>query len=209
MFSRDIFLLYLKSLFCHCSGKNAKPNWNIVMAVQEVIKMGHPLLLARAEEVENFGTVELASLIVDMQDTMSALNGAGLAAPQIAVGLRVVIFGISENSRYPDADSVPETILINPEVSIIGTDRESAWEGCLSVPHMRGLVPRYTSIRYRGYDIQGNVIEREAHGFHARVVQHEVDHLDGVLYPTRIENLKDFGFEDELFPDSEAEEGEI
>ena len=176
------------------------------MAVQEVIKMGHPLLLARAAEVENFGTAELESLIKDMKDTMEALNGAGLAAPQIAVGLRIVIFGISENPRYPDADMVPETVLINPEISIIGTDRESEWEGCLSVPHMRGLVPRYTSIRYRGYDAQGNVIEREAHGFHARVVQHEVDHLDGVLYPTRIENLKDFGFEDELFPESEDNE---
>ncbi len=206
MFSSDCFLLYLRRLFCHCSGKNAKPNWNFVMAVQEVIKMGNPLLLARAEEVENFGTAELDSLIVDMQDTMADLNGAGLAAPQIAVSLRIVIFGISENPRYPDADSVPETVLINPEISIIGTERESAWEGCLSVPHMRGLVPRYTSIRYRGYDAQGNLIEREAHGFHARVVQHEVDHLDGVLYPTRIENLKNFGFEDELFPISDTSE---
>ena len=176
------------------------------MAVQEVIKMGHPLLLARAAEVENFGTAELNTLITDMKDTMEALNGAGLAAPQIAVSLRIVIFGISENSRYPDADTVPETVLINPEISIIGTERESEWEGCLSVPHMRGLVPRYTSIRYRGHDAQGNVIEREAHGFHARVVQHEVDHLDGVLYPTRIENLKDFGFEDELFPETEENE---
>ena len=176
------------------------------MAVQEVIKMGNPLLLARADEVEIFDTAELESLITDMKDTMEALNGAGLAAPQIAVSLRIVIFGISENPRYPDVDTVPETVLINPEISIIGSDRESEWEGCLSVPHMRGLVPRYTSIRYRGYDPQGNVIEREAHGFHARVVQHEVDHLDGVLYPTRIENLKDFGFEDELFPEAEEDE---
>ena len=190
----------MRCLFCHCSGKNAKPNWKFVMAVQEVIKMGNPRLLVRAAEVEKFGTIELDNLILDMKDTMAALNGAGLAAPQIAVSLRVVIFGISENPRYPEADSVPETVLINPEISIIGTERESAWEGCLSVPHMRGLVPRYTSIRYRGHDAQGNLIEREAHGFHARVVQHEVDHLDGVLYPTRIENLKDFGFEDELFP---------
>ena len=203
MFSSDNFLLYLSSLFCHCSGKNAKPNWNFVMAVQQVIKMGHPLLIARAAEVENFGTAELDSLITDMKDTMEALNGAGLAAPQIAVSLRIVIFGVSGNPRYPDADTVPETILINPEISIIGTERESEWEGCLSVPHMRGLVPRYTAIRYRGYDAQGNVIQREAHGFHARVVQHEVDHLDGVLYPTRIENLKDFGFEDELFPETD------
>lgn len=186
--------------------ENAKPYWGYVMAVQKVIKMGHPLLLARAEEVENFGTAELDRLVTDMQDTMAALNGAGLAAPQIAVSLRVVIFGITENPRYPEVDSVPETVLINPEISIIGTERESAWEGCLSVPHMRGLVPRYTSIRYRGYDAEGNLIEREVHGFHARVVQHEVDHLDGVLYPSRIENLKDFGFEDELFPDMHEEE---
>ena len=178
------------------------------MAVQKVIKMGNPLLLARAEEVENFGTAELDSLIADMKDTMVAQNGAGLAAPQIAVSLRIVIFGISDNPRYPDVEYVPETILINPEVSIIGSERESEWEGCLSVPHMRGLVPRYTSIKYRGYDAQGNVIEREAHGFHARVVQHEVDHLDGVLYPTRIENLKDFGFKDELFPEIEESEND-
>ncbi|HFD33433.1 MAG TPA: peptide deformylase [Gammaproteobacteria bacterium] len=173
------------------------------MAVQQVIKMGHPLLLARAEEVENFNTKELNDLIIDMKDTMTALNGAGLAAPQIAVSQRVIIFGVSNNSRYPDAESVPETVLINPEIAILGPARESDWEGCLSVPQMRGLVPRYTSIRYRGYDEKGQLIEREAQGFHARVVQHEVDHLDGVLYPSRIENLKNFGFEDELFPPSE------
>lgn len=179
------------------------------MAVQEVIRMGHPLLLELAQEVEAFGTPELESLIADMKDTMAALNGAGLAAPQIAVSLRIVIFGISENPRYPDADSVPETILINPEISIIGTERDSAWEGCLSVPHMRGLVPRYTSIRYRGYDTQGNLIEREAHGFHARVIQHEVDHLDGILYPSRIEDMKNFGFEDELFSEPHHDEDEL
>jgi len=179
------------------------------MAVQEVIRMGNPLLLARANEVESFGTPELESLITDMQDTMAALNGAGLAAPQIAVSLRVVIFGISENPRYPDADSVAETILINPEISVIGTERDSAWEGCLSVPLMRGLVPRYTSIRYRGFDTQGNLIEREAHGFHARVVQHEVDHLDGVLYPARIEDMRNFGFEDELFSEPHQQKEEL
>lgn len=178
------------------------------MAVQEVIKMGHPLLLVRAKEVEEFATAELEQLIIDMKDTMAALNGAGLAAPQIAVSLRVVIFGITENPRYPDVNPVPETVLINPEISIIGSDRDSAWEGCLSVPHMRGLVPRYTSIRYRGYDFQGNVIEREAHDFHARVVQHEVDHLDGILYPTRIEDLKNFGFEEALFQDSYEDKAE-
>ena len=169
------------------------------MAVQEVIKMGHPLLLVRAEEVESFDTPELKQLVSDMKETMAARNGAGLAAPQIAVSQRVVIFGVSDNPRYPDADSVPETILINPEISIIGTERDSAWAGCLSIPHMRGLVPRYTSIRYRGYDEKGKLIEREAHGFHARVVQHEVDHLDGVLYPQRIEDMRNFGFEEALF----------
>lgn len=174
------------------------------MAVQEVIKMGHPQLLVRAKEVENFDTSELDQLITDMKETMAALNGAGLAAPQIAVSLRVVIFGISDNPRYPDADSVTETILINPEISIIGTERESEWEGCLSIPHMRGLVPRYTSIRYRGYDAKGCLIEREAHGFHARVVQHEVDHLDGVLYPHRIEDMRNFGFEDALFEEASS-----
>jgi len=173
------------------------------MAVQEVIKMGHPLLLVRAKEVENFGTPELDRIVTDMKDTMAALNGAGLAAPQITVSLRIVIFGITDNPRYPDADAVPETVLINPEISIIGSERESAWEGCLSIPHMRGLVPRYTSIRYRGYDAEGNLIEREAHGFHARVVQHEVDHLDGILYPFRIKDMKDFGFEDALSQDVE------
>lgn len=197
------------SLFCHCSGKNAKPNWDFVMAVQQVIKMGHPLLLARAKEVENFNTPVLEQLIIDMKDTMMALNGAGLAAPQIAVSLRIVIFGIAENPRYPDAESVPETVLINPEISIIGNERESAWEGCLSVPHMRGLVPRYTAIRYRGFDAQGKVIEREAHGFHARVVQHEVDHLDGILYPSRIEDMRNFGFEEELFRTPTHEEEEL
>lgn len=179
------------------------------MAVQEVIRMGHPLLLARANEVENFNTPELGQLILDMKDTMAALNGAGLAAPQIAVSLRIVIFGIAENPRYPDAELVPETVLINPEISIIGNERESAWEGCLSVPHMRGLVPRYKSIHYKGYDAQGNIIEREAHDFHARVVQHEVDHLDGLLYPSRIEDMRNFGFEEELFSAASHEEEEL
>jgi len=176
------------------------------MAVQQVIRMGHPLLLERSKEVENIKSAELHSLIANMKETMAALNGAGLAAPQIAVNLRVVIFGISGNPRYPDVETVPETVLINPEITIIGTDRDFAWEGCLSIPHMRGLVPRYSAIRYRGYDENAQLIEREAHGFHARVVQHEVDHLDGVLYPARIENMKDFGFEDELFPPSEENE---
>ena len=176
------------------------------MAVQEVIRMGHPLLLERANEVVKFATPELEQLIVDMKDTMEALNGAGLAAPQISVSLRVIIFGISENPRYPDVEVVPETILINPEISILGTDRESEWEGCLSVPHLRGLVPRYTSIKYRGFDVKGNLIEREVNGFHARVVQHEVDHLDGILYPSRIENMNDFGFDDVLSNNTQEDE---
>ncbi|MCW8987509.1 MAG: peptide deformylase [Gammaproteobacteria bacterium] len=175
------------------------------MAVRKVIKMGHPLLLARAKEVENYSTAELDNLIADMKDTMADLNGAGLAAPQIAESLRIVIFGVEANPRYPDVESVPETVLINPEITILNSEKESGWEGCLSVPHMRGLVPRYTSIKYHGYDQNGELIEREASGFHARVVQHEVDHLDGILYPQRIENMQNFGFEDELFqvPDEE------
>lgn len=178
------------------------------MAVQKVIKMGHPMLFQRAELVENFNTPELTTLLADMKETMDDLNGAGLAAPQIAVSLRIIIFGVAANPRYPDAESVPETILINPEISILGSDKEDGWEGCLSVPHMRGLVPRYKSIKYRGYDQFGELIEREAHDFHARVVQHEVDHLDGILYPSRIEDLRNFGFEDELFttPDHDEEE---
>lgn len=179
------------------------------MAVQEVIKMGHPLLLARAKEVESFNTPDLDELIIDMKDTMAALNGAGLAAPQIAVSLRIVIFGVAENPRYPDVEPVPETILINPEITILDYEQESAWEGCLSVPHMRGLVPRFKSIRYRGYDAKGELIERQAGGFHARVVQHEVDHLDGILYPSRIEDMRNFGFEDELFQVPHHDEDEL
>ena len=169
------------------------------MAIQEVIKMGHPLLLERAKPVENFNTSALDNLVADMKDTMAALNGAGLAAPQIAVGLRIVIFGVTANPRYPDVEAVPETVLINPEITILDTETEPGWEGCLSVPGMRGLVPRYKSIHYRGYDEKGNLVEREAHNFHARVVQHEVDHLNGILYPQRIEDMRFFGFEDTLF----------
>ena len=179
------------------------------MAVQEVIKMGHPLLLQRAKPVEQFNWPELDSLLINMQDTMAALNGAGLAAPQIAVSLRVVIFGVAENPRYPEVETVPETVLINPEISILDQNKELGWEGCLSVPGLRGLVPRYKSILYRGYDAKGELIEREAHDFHARVVQHEVDHLDGILYPQRIENMQDFGFEEVLFPEIHHEEEEL
>ena len=176
------------------------------MAVRKVIKMGHPLLLERAKEVESYATPELDSLINDMKDTMADLDGAGLAAPQIAQSLRIVIFGVEANSRYPDVESVPETVLINPEITVLDSEKEPGWEGCLSVPRMRGLVPRYKSIKYRGYDQNGELIEREASGFHARVVQHEVDHLDGILYPQRIENMQNFGFEDELFKSVDEEE---
>jgi peptide deformylase len=160
--------------------------------------MGHPLLLQSAKIVRNFNSPELKQLLIDMKDTMEALDGVGLAAPQIAVSLRVMIFGVSKSERYPDMEPVPETVLINPELEILDSTRESDWEGCLSVPHMRGLVPRYKSIKYRGYDVNGQLIEREAHGFHARVFQHEFDHLNGILYPQRIENMKSFGFEDSL-----------
>jgi len=176
------------------------------MAVQKVIKMGHPLLFQQAKKVENFNTPELDNLLVDMKDTMDDLNGAGLAAPQIAVSLRVIIFGVAANPRYPDVEHVPETILINPGITILDSEKEPDWEGCLSVPHMRGLVPRYKSIRYRGYNQKGELIEREANGFHARVVQHELDHLEGILYPQRIENMQNFGFEDALFENIHKEE---
>jgi peptide deformylase len=163
--------------------------------------MGDPRLLERSREIERFGTAELDALIRDMRDTMSALNGAGLAAPQIGVLQRVVIFGVGRNPRYPEAEEVPETVLINPDLEPLdAAQMEEDWEGCLSVPGMRGLVPRYRHLRYRGLDERGRVIERTVTGFHARVVQHEVDHLDGVLYPTRIRDLRNFGFTEELFP---------
>ncbi len=161
--------------------------------------MGHPLLLQKVAPVTEFNTPQLDALIADMFDTMAAQNGAGLAAPQIDVSLRVVIFGVDKNPRYPDAEPVPTTILINPEIEILGDETDEMWEGCLSVPGMRGLVERYTHLRYAGYDQQGERFEREAHGFHARVVQHECDHLDGILYPRRIKDLRLFGFTDELF----------
>jgi peptide deformylase len=170
------------------------------MAIREVIKMGDPRLLAVSQPVAEFGSPELENLLTDMQDTMRNLNGAGLAAPQIGVGLRVVIFGFDENPRYPVADPVPFTVLINPQLSPIGDTMDEGWEGCLSVPGMRGLVPRYRELRYTGFDAAGNPIDRTVKGFHARVVQHEVDHLDGILYPRRIRDLKQFGFNDALFP---------
>jgi peptide deformylase len=162
--------------------------------------MGDPRLLAVAEPVLEFGTPELAALLADMQDTMRDLNGAGLAAPQIGVGLRVVIFGFEDNPRYPDADSVPFTVLINPVLTPMSEVLDEAWEGCLSVPGMRGLVPRYRELRYTGFDAAGAPLDRTVKDFHARVVQHEVDHLDGILYPRRIRDLTQFGFNEALFP---------
>jgi peptide deformylase len=160
--------------------------------------MGDPLLRRVATPVVQFDTRELQRLIADMRDTMHACDGAGLAAIQIGVLQRVVIFGVEHNPRYPDAAPVPFTVLINPVITPLGEEREEDWEGCLSVPGMRGLVPRHARIHYRGFDSSGSVIDREAAGFHARVVQHECDHLDGILYPERIEDLRKFGFIEEL-----------
>ena len=171
------------------------------MAVHEILKMGDPRLLRVAPPVQQFGTRELDSLIADMFDTMHAANGAGLAAPQIGVDLQVVIFGFRHNARYPDAPPVPPTVLINPVITPLGEERVDGWEGCLSVPGLRGLVPRLARIRYRGKDAQGRSIERDADGFHARVVQHECDHLIGRLYPTRMTDLAQLGYTSVLFPD--------
>jgi len=162
--------------------------------------MGHPLLRQVAAPVTDFRTADLRSLVADMDDTMRALDGAGLAAPQIGIALRVVIFEVSRNPRYPDAEEVPYTVLVNPVLEPLGDEKEDGWEGCLSVPGMRGLVPRHRRLRYRGRDIDGRPIDRVVEGFHARVVQHEVDHLDGVLYPMRIPDLRNFGFTETLFP---------
>ncbi|MDH5444683.1 MAG: peptide deformylase [Gammaproteobacteria bacterium] len=168
------------------------------MAVKTVLRMGHPVLKKIAEPVTEFNTSELNGLIQDMFDTMAAMDGAGLAAPQIGVSRRVVIFSVVDNPRYPDAEAVPETILINPQIEYVGDEKQTDWEGCLSIPGMRGLVPRYKEIIYRGQDQKGDFFERHVEGFHARVVQHEVDHLDGLLYPQRIEDMQYFGFVDEL-----------
>jgi peptide deformylase len=162
--------------------------------------MGHPVLRERAKPIEQFGTPELRELLQDMKDTMAAKSGAGLAAPQIGVGQRLVIFGVDKNPRYPDAEEVPFTVLVNPKLVILTREIEEDWEGCLSVPGMRGVVPRYAKLRYSGFDIEGNPIERVAEGFHARVVQHECDHLDGILYPQRMTDMTKFGFNEELFP---------
>lgn len=170
------------------------------MPVRPVLKMGEPVLLQKAAPVTQFDTPELHSLIRDMEDTMAHLNGAGIAAPQIGVSLRVVIFGVGHNPRYPDAEQVPYTVLINPQLTPIGEELEDGWEGCLSVPGMRGVVPRYQRLHYAGVDQYGKPIDRLVSGFHARVVQHECDHLDGILYPMRIRDLAQFGFTDVLFP---------
>jgi peptide deformylase len=175
------------------------------MAVKSVLRMGEPLLLEKATLVTAFNKPELHALIQDMRDTMAALNGAGLAAPQIGVSLRVVIFGGFDSPRYPDAASIPDTVLINPVLIPLDDEKDEAWEGCLSVPGMRGLVPRHIKLRYTGFDASGEVIDRAVQGFHARVVQHECDHLDGVLYPMRIQDMRNFGFNDVLFPDLPVE----
>jgi peptide deformylase len=168
--------------------------------IRDVLRMGDPRLLQVAQPVARFGTPELDALIGDLRDTMAHLNGAGLAAPQIGVGLRVVIFGVKANPRYPQAEEVPDTVLVNPVLEPLAADKEEDWEGCLSVPGMRGMVPRFRHLRYAGYDAQGRRLERVVEGFHARVVQHECDHLDGVLYPMRVRDFRKFGFNEALFP---------
>ncbi|HEY4079578.1 MAG TPA: peptide deformylase [Burkholderiaceae bacterium] len=171
------------------------------MAVHEILKMGDPRLLRVAQPVTEFGTQALRTLISDMFETMAAANGAGLAAPQIGVDLRLVIFGFEHNARYPDAEPVPPTVLINPRIVPLESAFEEGWEGCLSVPGLRGVVERFSHVHYSGFDAEGRPIEREAHGFHARVVQHECDHLDGILYPMRVKDFSRFGFTSVLFPE--------
>ena len=176
------------------------------MAIKSVLKMGDPLLLEVAKNVEKFNTPELDALILDMQDTMASLEGAGLAAPQIGVSLQIVIFGIEKNSRYPDAEEVPFTVLLNPKITPLTKEMEEGWEGCLSVPGMRGMVPRFTRLRYQGLDQHGNTIDSSVDGFHARVVQHECDHLQGILYPMRVTDFRKFGFTEVLLPDQNVME---
>ena len=177
------------------------------MPVREILKMGDERLLRVAPPVQQFGTPELRALIADMQDTMKAASGAGLAAPQIGVDLQLVIFGTdTPNPRYPDAPPVPRTVLLNPVITPVGDEEEEDWEGCLSVPGLRAAVPRWKRIRYSGFDPLGQRIEREAAGFHARVVQHECDHLIGKLYPMRVRDFSKFGFTEVLFPGLDAGE---
>jgi peptide deformylase len=170
------------------------------MAVLEILKMGDPRLLRKAQPVTAFATPELRTLIDDMFETMHAAGGVGLAAPQVGIDLQLVIFGFEQSDRYPEAPAVPLTILLNPTITPLGEEEDEAWEGCLSVPGLRGLVPRWTRIRYQGVDQQGQPIERDVDGFHARVVQHECDHLWGTLYPMRVRDLRNFGFTEVLFP---------
>lgn len=176
------------------------------MTVREILKMGDPRLLRVAPQVRVFGTPALHSLVDDMFETMHAADGAGLAAPQIGVDLALVIFGFKRNERYPDAPAVPETVLLNPQITPLDDAVEDGWEGCLSVPGLRGVVPRFARIRYTGFDVQGRRIDREVDGFHARVVQHECDHLIGKLYPMRVRDFTRFGFTSVLFPDLESAE---
>jgi len=168
------------------------------MAIRQILRMGDPRLLQVSAPVVEFNSAALDTLITDMLDTMAASNGAGLAAPQIGDLKRVVIFGVDKNPRYPHAEPVPQTVLINPVITVLSDEREAGWEGCLSVPGMRGLVSRYRHIRYTGFDAAGSPMDIEATGFHARVVQHECDHLDGILYPQKLDDPKHFGFIDEL-----------
>ena len=175
------------------------------MAIHTILKMGDPRLLRRAQPVTAFDTPALHALIADMEDTMAAAHGAGLAAPQIGVDLQVVIFGTGmPNPRYPDAPTVPRTVLINPVITPLGDAQEEGWEGCLSVPGLRGVVPRFQRIRYEGFAPDGSPVLREADGFHARVVQHECDHLQGILYPMRVQDFSRFGYTEVLFPGLDA-----
>jgi peptide deformylase len=174
--------------------------------IRDVLRMGDPRLLQRSAPVSRFGTAELEALLQDLRDTMAAKNGAGLAAPQIGVLLQVVIFGVESNPRYPDAEAVPYTELVNPVLTPLSDEQDEDWEGCLSVPGLRGVVPRYRHLRYEGFDARGEPIRRDVSGFHARVVQHECDHLLGVLYPMRMRDLSRFGYTDIIFPDSAPDE---
>ena len=176
------------------------------MTVREILKMGDPRLLRVAKPVRDFDTPELHALVADMFETMHAVKGAGLAAPQIGVDLALVIYGFKQTGRYPDAPPVPETVLINPRITPLDDTEEDGWEGCLSVPGLRGMVPRFARIRYSGVDPWGRPIEREAEGFHARVVQHECDHLIGKLYPMRVRDFRQFGYTSVLFPGLDAGE---
>jgi peptide deformylase len=177
------------------------------MAIQPILRLGDPRLFRTAKPVEQFNTPDLDALVANMFETMASADGAGLAAPQIAVNLRVVIFGFEKNTRYPTADAIPQTVLINPQVTPLNDEMENGWEGCLSVPGMRGLVPRHTKIRYTGYDASGRSIDVIAEGFHARVVQHECDHLDGIIYTQRLCDPRKFGFIEELASSGELNSG--